>query len=279
MGNRSQKAAKLIILAVALGAAVCILFPPRSGHSGFRAVTYNVHYFRAGVAGIESTLAEIDADVVALQEVSGGSTLPALAHRLGYRYVSSAPYVRCGSTYWVLAIMTRFAILERSEIRLGNSRRALRVVLDVHGRPVEFITLHLTPLAGPSSSRTDIEARSQSRKREIHDLLAWLSEDRPRVILGDFNFLRGLPGFWLDEYKLMGDYTDADGGIFPNNHDTFPIPEETRTALKKSFPDILIPEAITLDYIFYRGLELRDVRTVHGSASDHWPLIAEFLLE
>lgn len=279
MGNKSQKAAKLIILAVALGAAVCILFPPRSEDSAFRAVTYNVHYFRAGVAGIESTLAEIDADVVALQEVSGGSTLPGLAHRLGYRYVSSAPYVRYGSTYWVLAFMTRFPVREKSEIRLGNSRRALRVVLDVHGRPVEFITLHLTPLAGPSSSRTDIEARSQSRKREIHDLLAWLSEDRPRVILGDFNFLRGLPGFWLDEYKLMAQYSDADGGLFPWNQDTFPIPEDTRAALQKSIPSFLIPEAITLDYIFYRDLKLYQVRTVQSSASDHWPLIAEFFVE
>ena len=228
---------QIVILAAAallLGAACSILSYCSSGQR-FRAATYNVHYFESGWQGALSTIKILDADVIALQEVlvSGTSPLPLLAHEAGYKYVMSQPYVRYGSSYWVLAFLTRFPVLDRSEIRLGHSRRALRVLLDVKGTPVEFVTMHLTPLAGSSSGREDIMRRSDHRKLELRDLFRWLGPpEGPRLLLGDFNFLRGLPGYWLDEYEMLDDagYEDADSGFLPLNEDTFPIPDSTRNA-------------------------------------------------
>lgn len=250
----------------------------------FRAATYNVHFFQRGWSATQHTLKSLDADVIALQEVlvSGGSPLHSIARNMGYRYVVSQPYVRYGNSYWVLAFLSRYPLLSQSEVRLGQSRRALRVILDVQGQPVEFITMHLTPLAGNSSGRDDVIRRSESRKRELSDLFAWLGPPAgPRILLGDFNFLRGPVGFWMDEYEMLDDagYEDADGGLFPDNEDTFPIPGETRTALESTIPGWLIPHAITLDYMFVTAVDVESVQVREADGSDHWPLVGDFRIE
>ncbi|MCB1138214.1 MAG: endonuclease/exonuclease/phosphatase family protein [Leptospiraceae bacterium] len=265
--------------------AACLLRFLGSNAISLRAATYNVHYFQGGAPEVEKTIESMDADIVALQEVAlhnGYSPVSGMAHRLGYSLVTSQPYVSYGGTQWVLAFLSRFPVLSRDEIRLGRSRRALRIVVDVEGRPVEFITLHLTPLAGPRSDSADVRCRSDDRKKEIQDLVRWAGpSERARLILGDFNFLRGLPGFWLDEYRMLLDagYEDADGGWFPTNSDTFPLPESTRQSLAQSIPALLIPDAITLDYIFSSSLETLETWTIISAASDHYPLVGEFALQ
>lgn len=264
--------------------AACLLHFLGSDARTLRAATYNVHYFQGGAPEVERTIQGINADIVALQEVAlinGYSPATGMARRLGYGLVTSQPYVSYGSTQWVLAFFTRFPVLARDEILLGRSRRALRIVVDVDGEAVEFITLHLTPLAGPRSDSTDVRRRSEDRKNEIRDLIRWAGPPgKARLILGDFNFLRGLPGFWLDEYSMLleAGYEDADGGWLPTNLDTFPIPESTRKSLAQSIPAIFLPEAITLDYLFTSALETLDTRTVLSNASDHYPLVGEFAM-
>ncbi|MEQ8351551.1 MAG: endonuclease/exonuclease/phosphatase family protein [Leptospiraceae bacterium] len=274
----------ILLLAVSLLGAACLILSFRnSNRIVFKAATYNVHYFHSGWSGIQSTLKNLDADVVALQEVgfSRGSPVGTIARNLNYRYVISQPYVRHGQSYWVLAFLSRLPVLRSDEIRLGHSRRALRIVVDIQGQPVEFVTLHLTPLAGVGSDRQNIMRRSMHRKKELQDLFEWLGPaSGPRVLLGDFNLLRGLPGFWMSEYEMLEEagYADGDGSIFPSNHDTFPLPESTRQALAP-IPSFLVPDSITLDYIFYSNLKVEETYTIDSDASDHWPLVGEFLVE
>ena len=251
----------------------------------FTAATYNVHYMQRGLPGLIHTIKGIDADVVALQEVlsTGGQPASAqIAGSLGYHHVASMPYVNYGSAQWVLAILSRHPIVARDEIRLGNSRRALRAVVNINGRPVEFITMHLMPLAGNTGGMQSVRQRGQSRRAEIADLLTWLGEaKRPRFLLGDFNMLRGTMGFYdLDEYDLVSDvYSDADGGWPPTNSDTFPLPDATRKKIGERLPIWLVPRSITLDYIFVSdAVKVLDTDVIKSEASDHWPLVGRFRL-
>ncbi|KAB2931351.1 MAG: hypothetical protein F9K24_14015 [Leptonema illini] len=276
---------RFIALATACMLSSCAAFLRDGKPVEFTAATYNVHYMERGIPGLVRTIKGLDADVVAMQEVlsTGGQPASAqIAGSLGYHHVASMPYVNYGSAQWVLAILSRHPIVARDEIRLGNSRRALRAVVNINGRPVEFITMHLMPLAGHIGGMQSVRQRAQSRRTEITDLLTWLGEAKgPRILLGDFNMLRGTMGFYdLDEYDLVSDaYSDADGGWLPTNSDTFPLPDDTRKKIGERVPIWLVPRSITLDYIFVSdGVSVLDTDVIKSDASDHWPLVGRFRL-
>lgn len=276
---------RFVALATACMLASCAALLRDGQRVEFTAATYNVHYMERGLPGLIRAMKVLDSDVVAMQEVLSIGGQPAsaqIAASLGYHHVASMPYVNYGSAQWVLAILSRHPIVARDEIRLGNSRRALRAVVDINGRPVEFITMHLMPLAGNIGGMQGVRQRGQSRRAEIADLLNWLGEaKRPRILLGDFNMLRGTMGFYdLDEYDLVSDvYSDADGGWLPTNSDTFPLPDDTRKKIGERLPIWIVPHSITLDYIFVSdGVTVLDTDVVKGEASDHWPLVGRFRL-
>lgn len=250
----------------------------------FRAATYNIHYAERGLPGLVAAVKGLDADVVAMQEVLSVGNSPVsqiMATALGYNHVASVPYVNYGKSQWVLAIVSWHPIIAHDEIQLGNSRRALRAVVSINGQAVEFITLHLTPISGTLGGMDQVRRRGEARRAEITDLLQWLgSPKRPRIVLGDFNMLRGTMGFYdLNEYNLLSAlYNDADGGWLPTNSDTFPIPADTRKKIGEKVPVWLVPHSITLDYMFISdGLTVLETDVVDEvDASDHWPLVGRF---
>lgn len=248
-----------------------------------RSVTYNTHYMESGLSGIIETLKETKGDVIALQEVLIQGEFPTsaiIAKNLGYQHVASNPYVKGKESSWCLSIISRFPIRNTKEIKLGKSRMALMAEIQIQNRKIFFITLHLTPISGATPDKNQIKQRILSRKQEIKELLIFsklLKE--PIVLLGDFNMLRGTFGMWgSNEYSMILDerYKDADGGFFPTNHDTFPLPISTKEKIAEKIPMFLIPDAITLDYTFLSsGLQRVDSSVIKSKASDHWPLIVE----
>lgn len=137
---------------------------------------------------IVDLLRAADPDVIALQEVLQDSkkALPNQAETLaaalgGYavRFASTAP--ADAANRYGNAILTWLPILAtdmRKLAPLSDYRTALRVRVDVGGRPVDVVTTHLA--WQPDQPHTRVE--------QINDLVGWLPGDGvPLTMLGDFN--------------------------------------------------------------------------------------------
>ncbi|HMU82398.1 MAG TPA: hypothetical protein PKE49_12305 [Leptospiraceae bacterium] len=260
----------------------CSSLSPGGPPAEITAITYNTHYMQRGVPGLIRTLSPLQADVIAMQEVlvqNGHVSSQTIAQHLGMNHVSSLPYVAYGNSQWVLTILTRYPVLYVDQRLLGANRRALRVLLNVKGHRVNFVTMHLTPYTNEHPLKEANQIRSDLRKREIKDLLEWIgTPPDPVVLLGDFNMLRGAVRLWgLNEYSLVtsAGYTDADGGFLPTNSDTFPLDEEAKHRAGEKLPEFLVPSGITLDYVFLAGkISVLSTDVLKSDASDHYPLLA-----
>jgi endonuclease/exonuclease/phosphatase family metal-dependent hydrolase len=162
--------------------------------------TYNIH----GAVGTDGRLApqriadvlrEIDADVIALQEVPLGgarltSVLTLLQQASGFHAVEGptedGPERRYGN-----AVLSRYPITDTRTIDLSfgsrEPRGALDADIDCHGHPLRVIATHLG-------------LRPAERRHQIRLLLQAFDTDRMPVILtGDLNewFVWGRPLRWL----------------------------------------------------------------------------------
>lgn len=225
----------------------------------FRVATYNIQK-SVGLDGrrqperILEVIGELDADIVALQEVDRRygrrqSTLPPelIAKRTDYKAVPLS--VNGASLGWHgNAILVRHAIrvLESRRLHLPmlEPRGAVMAVIEVAGAPLRVVATHLS-LVGAF------------RKRQIDSLTSQLhvGHDLPTVILGDLNEWRD----WSDSMKIL--------------HPRYRV-----IAPGRSFP-AAIP-AISLDRIITGPGLVVHMAAVHRSetarvASDHLPVWAE----
>lgn len=218
--------------------------------------TYNIHG-AVGTDGrfaperIAAVLAEIGADVVALQEVPlGGDTTPDvlafLAQRTGFHAAAGATLCSPARRYGN-AVLSRYPVISQRAIDLSfgsrEPRGALDADIDCQGHPIRFIATHL----GLSAA----ERRSQVQRL----LAAFDTRDRPVVLTGDLNewFLWGRPLRWLVTHFQ---HTRA-LGTFPSR---FPV--------------------FALDRIWVRPAARLVRVAVHRTAmarvaSDHLPLVAQ----
>ena len=162
--------------------------------------TYNIHD-AIGVDGqfaparIAAVLAELDADVIALQEVgshaTGTDVLAYLRDATGYIAVAGRTRLRSTGEYGN-CLLTRFPVQETTRIDLTFKRReargALDVLLECEGAPLRVIATHLG-------------LRPSERRMQIQQLLRVLETQTPvpTVLMGDLNewFLWGRPLRWL----------------------------------------------------------------------------------
>ncbi|TMH01370.1 MAG: endonuclease [Betaproteobacteria bacterium] len=224
-----------------------------------RIATYNIHdavrtdrSFSPG--RIAAVLAELGADIVAVQEVGLHSTgidvLAFLRDATGYASVLGPTRLRHAGEYGN-ALLTRFAVQDTTLIDLTFMRReargALDVVLDCDGAPLRVIATHLG-------------LRPAERRAQIQQLLRVLEAQTPfpTVLMGDLNewFLWGRPLRWLHAHF---EKTSA-AATFPANAPVF-----------------------ALDRIWVEPRSLLSRIWVHSSplarsASDHLPLLAEIAL-
>lgn len=236
----------------------------------FRIATYNVHRCR-GIDGrlrperIVDVLREVDADVVALQEVVSAD---------GDGNENQARYI--GETlgvYWALGENRKLDGAAYGNVVL--SRHPLRVVknhdISVAGRERRG-AFHTDVMLGPDDAvhvfnihlgTAFVERRQQGRRLSERD--SGILHDRaltgPKVVLGDFNeWTTGLAS------KLLGSHLKS-------------VEVEKKLRRKRSYPGFL--PLLHLDHIYYDGpLELLKL-TVHRTrksvmASDHLPLVADF---
>ena len=224
--------------------------------SGVRIASYNTH---GGVGRdrhfvpkrIADVLKEIDADVVALQEVENRATgfdmLAYLKEETGFEAIAGPTLIRRGADYGN-GLLTRFHVLSTKRIDLCvprcEPRGAIDVELDCGGTPLRVLATHLG-------------LRPAERREQIQRLLRVLESDRPlpTILMGDINewFLWGRPLRWMHEHF-----------------------EETPAVA--TFPSIY--PVFALDRVWVKPRTLLKRVDVHATplarlASDHLPLTAE----
>ena len=170
---------------------------------GIRVASYNTH---GGIGRdgrfvpkrIADVLKEIDADVIALQEVENRATgfdmLAYLKSETGFEAIAGPTLLRKGADYGN-GLLTRFKVLSVQRIDLCvdrcEPRGAIDVELDCGGTPMRVLATHLG-------------LRPSERREQISRLLRVLEHDRPlpTVLMGDINewFLWGRPLRWMHRH-------------------------------------------------------------------------------
>jgi endonuclease/exonuclease/phosphatase family metal-dependent hydrolase len=231
-------------------------------HLDLRVVTYNIHRCRGldrrvRPERIAEVLAEIDADVIALQEVVGAG-----AHHSGHAETLGAAL----GMGWVMAPARHLrghlfgnVVLSRHPVRFHTQhdlswktcepRCVQRVDLQIGERVLHVYNVHLGTAV--------LERRHQAQR-----LAAIVRDQRvhgPKIVLGDFNeWLRGLATATLSSMLRSVD-------IYAH------------LKRRRTYPGVF--PVLHLDHIYYEGeVEVRGVELPRTRkalvASDHLPLIA-----
>jgi endonuclease/exonuclease/phosphatase family metal-dependent hydrolase len=237
-----------------------------------RVVTYNIHRCRGldrrvRPARIVEVLREIDADIIALQEVL--SIRGATREKDQARYISEEMGMTCavGGTrihkggIYGNAVLSRLPLLESRNydisVRGREQRGCMRADLSANGGGLLHVfNVHL--------GTAFIERRHQARKLVNTAILNNQELSGARIMLGDFNeWTRGLTT------RLLGAHlTSAD--------------IRAHLPRSKTYPGVL--PFLHLDHIYFDRAFGLDRMILHKSrsaivASDHLPLVAEFTIQ
>jgi endonuclease/exonuclease/phosphatase family metal-dependent hydrolase len=220
-----------------------------------RVATYNIHSAvgidrRFRPQRIGEVIGELDADVVALQEVlspvQGFDVHAHLREATGFHLVTMATMQLAGGTFGN-AVLSRWPIVELAEHGLSVGKREPRGAIDATiGRDAREVRVLATHLGLRAAERSAQLARLIDLVRAVPDV--------PTVLTGDFNATRGHAREIRAHAKHLG------------KHDPL-----------ATYPSIA--PVLPLDRIFaLHGAEIVDI-AVHRSrkariASDHLPLVA-----
>jgi endonuclease/exonuclease/phosphatase family metal-dependent hydrolase len=234
-----------------------------------RIVTYNVHRCRGldrrvAPERIADVLREIDADIIALQEVLsiGGAGARAdqarfLAEALGFHHALGENRKLRGGAYGnvTLSRLPLHAVCNHDLSVSGAERRGcLRADVELgHKRRMHIFNVHL--------GTAFLERRHQARKLIAAEVIGDPDLSGPRIVLGDFNeWTRGLVT------RLLSTHLNS-------------VDIATHLRRRRTYPGVL--PFMHLDHIYYDPELILESLTLHRSrraliASDHLPLLAEF---
>ncbi len=231
-----------------------------------RIVTYNIHKCRGMDARVRpervaAVLAELDADVIALQEVVRGKKekdqLTVIAKATGAKHYRFGETRKHREADYGNAIISKFPIISYEAYDITASRReprgCLRADIDIGGRTLRLFNAHLgTGL---------FERRKQAQMLIEKKLLNNPKFFGSRIVLGDFNeWTRGLTTRLLKAHLVSADLRPFMRRI-------------------KTYPGMM--PFMHLDHIYFDPtFELTNIELLRTRqskmASDHLPLVAEF---
>ena len=245
--------------------------PQAPEEASFRIVTYNVHKCRGldrrvRPQRIVEILGEINADIIALQEVLNGdhgrsdeNQARFIAEELGLHFAFGENRRLKGSGYGN-AILSRLPLIMAENYDLSHGRREERGCLRADIALSNSQVLHIYNVHLGTSY---FERRHQGCKLVESDILTRLDVTGPRILLGDFN--EWLPG--LSTRLFREHFGSVDLRACLGRRRTYP----------GAFP------FLHLDHIYFddslalkRAAVYRSGKTL--LASDHLPLMADFHL-
>jgi endonuclease/exonuclease/phosphatase family metal-dependent hydrolase len=239
----------------------------RSMSDSLTVVSYNIQFGEE----IEQALVDLrgdsrlaGADVYLLQEMDSMG-VEALAESLGCQHVYAEAYLheRTGRPFGT-AVLSRWPIMSHRAVSLPHPapwtdhlRNALTADLDIAGRPVRVISVHLATLVN----------RQQERLEQARTVLDSLIVDgRPVIVGGDFNTVVAYEVILVRRLFRRAGFIQARLTAGPT------VRSSLRTRLLR-----LGGEEPILDHLFVRGLEpIAGGITRGAQASDHYPIWAVF---
>ncbi len=225
-----------------------------------RTVTYNVHKCRgmdgrASAARIAGVLGEVDADVIALQEVLEHQA-ETISHDLGFQFALGETRKYRGYSYGNV-VLSRFPIRQMRNydlsVRGREERGCLRADLAVDGTVLHVFNVHL--------GTAFLERRTQGRRLIAPELLNDAEIQSPRIVMGDFNeWTQGLATRLLRSHLVSADM-------------------RAHLRHSRTYPGVL--PVFHLDHIYYDPILHLERLTLWRTpkalvASDHLPLVGEF---
>jgi endonuclease/exonuclease/phosphatase family metal-dependent hydrolase len=236
-----------------------------------RVATYNIHKCR-GLDGrvrparILDVLREVDADIIALQEVvrierdrREKDQANFMAAELGMNFNFGENRQLNGGTYGN-ALLSRFPLRASYNYDISASGREPRGCLRVDLNLPGGILLHVFNI---HMGTAFLERRKQALKLVSPKILHQAALNGPRIVLGDFNeWTRGLTTRLLRQHFVAPDLRDH--------------MDRSRT-----YPGVL--PFLHLDHMYFDPTLRLDHLTLHKTrnslmASDHLPLVADFSL-
>lgn len=281
--------------------------------SVIRIVSYNIHKGRSAGGGRESLedlrlgLYGLHPDLLFLQEVQGRNERRT---RLHAQHESLAAALGMGAAYGCNAIrpqtdhgnalLSRFPILLQENLDISDhrleQRGLLHVVIEVDSTPVHCLVVHLGLFGG---------GRSRQIGALVERIKAWVPDDEPILIAGDFNdWNNRLAPLFVEQLQLYEVFAVApqSGLAVPAWHSPLKRLRKSlgggqsilsrqvhelgnQGAARLTLPPRTFPAAfpwLRLDRIYQRGFAVRKARVLHGAPwkqlSDHAPLMAELEL-
>jgi endonuclease/exonuclease/phosphatase family metal-dependent hydrolase len=145
---------------------------------------WNESAFQIKISNIAEVIKEMDAEVMALQEIESENALISLRDKLKTLQLNYPYYEIVGpkETAVTCAILSKFPIIEKNEIHVDGefSRNILEVTLDIDGRRLVFFVNHWKSRRGPESMRI---AYAKALKKRIDEL----GDDADFIVIGDLN--------------------------------------------------------------------------------------------
>lgn len=234
-----------------------------------RVATYNVHKCRGmdrrvRPERIAKVLSEINADVVALQEVlsiEGGDHLEDqaefLAKELGYHFQMGENRRLKGGAYGNL-LLSRFPLLTAYNYDLSVSGRERRGCLRAD---IEIEQAYLLHVFNIHLGTAFLERRHQGRELIGSQILNNKQLTGSRLVLGDFNeWVRGLTS------RLLSSHFES-------------VDVRKHLSRSRTYPGLL--PFLHLDHIYFDPALQLEQLTLHRTrlsliASDHLPFVADF---
>ena len=242
-----------------------------NGSQTLRVATYNIHKCRGfdqrvRPERIAQVLGELDADIVALQEVVGRGShshrdqAHYVAEALGYHPAFGENRRHNCAAYGNL-ILSRFPVVGFWNYDITTRGREPRGVLRTDVRLEDGHVLHLFNVHLGTAYR---ERREQARHMVSRRILRNAELAGARIVMGDFN--EWIPG---EATRLLSDHFGS--------HSFYP-----RASRRRTYPCFL--PLLRLDHIYFdQSLRLHRLE-LHRSrkaliASDHLPVVAEFSVQ
>jgi len=157
---------------------------------------WSEHMVDIKLTHLSEVICDLDADIVALQEIENEEILIRLQKRLkrvgcGYPHHS---IVRKKKTTIRVALLSRYPIVNEKEIRVNYSSRdrdILEVTVKIEGEPLTLFVNHWK-----AKSRSGYESRRMNYARALAKRIDALPKEREYLIIGDLNS-------HYDEYRVL----------------------------------------------------------------------------